>query len=95
VTNNAKHTDNKTDFQNMFHSNHAIMLLIDPKNGKIVNANHAACQFYGYPYKKLVKDITIHDINILTKSKVKTELGKALNNKKTISNSNIRYLQVK
>jgi len=79
MTNNKKPMDNKTDFQNMFHSNHVIMLLIDPNNGKIVDANVAACQFYGYPYKKLVKEIKIYDINILTKSEIKIEMEEALN----------------
>jgi PAS domain S-box-containing protein len=32
----------------MFHENRAVMLMIDPLSGRIVDANRAACSFYGY-----------------------------------------------
>jgi PAS domain S-box-containing protein len=32
----------------LFEDNHEALLLIDPINGKIVDANPAACEFYGY-----------------------------------------------
>lgn len=35
-------------YRSMFYSNHALMLFIDPENMDIVDANPAACAFYGY-----------------------------------------------
>lgn len=35
-------------YRHMFEDNHAIMLIIDPTDGTIVDANPAACSFYGY-----------------------------------------------
>jgi PAS domain S-box-containing protein len=32
----------------MFHENRAVMLMIDPHSGRIIDANRAACSFYGY-----------------------------------------------
>ena len=36
-------------FQSMFATHPAIMLLIEPETGLILEANPAAIQFYGYP----------------------------------------------
>mgnify|MGYP000909940042 CR=1 FL=1 len=36
-----------------FQSSKSIMLMIDPQNGKIMDANEAACVFYGYSYRRL------------------------------------------
>lgn len=36
-------------FRHLFEQHNAIMLLIDPATGKILNANQAAADFYGYP----------------------------------------------
>jgi PAS domain S-box-containing protein len=32
----------------MFHENRAVMLMVDPLSGRIIDANRAACSFYGY-----------------------------------------------
>ncbi|NYE56728.1 PAS domain S-box protein [Carboxydothermus ferrireducens] len=50
-------------FRNMFETNEAIMLLIEPKSGRIVDANKSACRFYGYPKETLV-EMDIGKINI-------------------------------
>lgn len=50
-------------FRSMFENANAIMLLIDPDSGKIIDANQAACRFYGYEYSRLVEDLYIADIN--------------------------------
>ncbi|MFH0994538.1 MAG: PAS domain S-box protein [Pseudomonadota bacterium] len=51
-------------YRNVFHNNHANMLLTDPETLDIVDANPAACAFYGYSCevltaKKLFDIITI------------------------------------
>jgi len=52
------------NFQSLFENRHTPMLLIDPVDGKIVDANPAACMFYGYNRVKL-RSLKITDINIL------------------------------
>src|SRR5512138_2247424 len=40
-------------YSSLFQKNHAVMLIIDPRDGRIVDANKAAIQFYGYTAEKL------------------------------------------
>jgi PAS domain S-box-containing protein len=40
-------------FRSMFERHHAVMLLIDPEFGKIIDANESAARFYGYPRAEL------------------------------------------
>jgi len=66
-------------FKNLFEHHSAIMLLIDPESGFIVDANNAATQFYGYS-KSVLQSMKIEDINTLSVEQVKTEREKARNN---------------
>jgi PAS domain S-box-containing protein len=50
-------------WQQMFHDNQAIKLLTDPLTGKIIDANRAACHFYGYPLEAL-REKTLNDLDI-------------------------------
>jgi PAS domain S-box-containing protein len=51
-------------YRSLFEDNHSVMLLIDPENADIVDANPAACSFYGFGKEDLTsKKIT--DINML------------------------------
>jgi len=63
-------------YASLFENNHAIMLLIDPRDGKIVDANPAACSFYGYTKAGILKK-KITDINTLTRMQVFREMGLA------------------
>ena len=60
------------DFSKIFRNHHAIMLMIDPQSGQILEANDAALSFYGYDKKQLIF-MSIQDINMLTPEQVKTE----------------------
>jgi len=51
-------------FHRMFREHTAAMLLIDPEGGKIVDANEAACGYYGYTREQLVS-LSVSDINSL------------------------------
>lgn len=42
-------------FRNMFETNEAVMLLIEPESGHIIDAHRAACRFYGYPKESLLQ----------------------------------------
>lgn len=50
-------------YSNLFHNNHEVMLLINPDDGRIVEANPAACSFYGYSNQELTAK-NFEDLNI-------------------------------
>ncbi len=50
-------------YHSLLEFNHAIILLINPNNGKIVDASLGAAEFYGYPIKKL-QGMRFTEINI-------------------------------
>lgn len=56
--------DSSEKFRTMFLNHGAIMFLIQPHTGRILEANHAAAQFYGYPIEKM-QQMTLHDVNTL------------------------------
>src|SRR4030081_3097636 len=60
-------------YRQMFENNRAVQLLLDPENGAIVDANMAACDFYGYTPDEL-KSMRIWDINVLSADKVRNEM---------------------
>ena len=60
----------------MFERHAAIMLLIDPGTGEIIDANQAAVDFYGYPKSKLCT-MLIDDINTLSPEQIAAERQKA------------------
>ncbi|MCF8379694.1 MAG: PAS domain S-box protein [Bacteroidales bacterium] len=64
-------------FRAIFENNHFVMLLINPENGQIIDANPAALNFYGYSYNKFITEIRIQDINISDPSEIKNNLKKA------------------
>jgi diguanylate cyclase (GGDEF)-like protein/PAS domain S-box-containing protein len=47
------HEESATQYRQMFEKNRAIQLLIDPADGSIVDANQAACEFYGYTAEQM------------------------------------------
>ena len=56
----------------LFGKHNAIMLLIEPDSGRIVDANEAASRFYGHPLETLQK-LTIQDINALNPAEILAE----------------------
>jgi len=60
----------------LFEMNASVMLLIDKDTARIVDANGAACNFYGYP-KKQLKTLKITDLNTLCAEGVFVELERA------------------
>jgi PAS domain S-box-containing protein len=61
----------------LFNNNHAVMLIIDPQSGLIIDANPAACRFYGYSRHKL-SSLQIYDLNINPPEEVDEAMQKAL-----------------
>jgi PAS domain S-box-containing protein len=68
--------EHEEQYKSLFQNNHAVMLLIDPETSHIVDANPAACTFYGFSREELAaKKIT--DINTLTNRQVSQKMRKA------------------
>ncbi|MEI6670104.1 MAG: response regulator [Acidobacteriota bacterium] len=63
-------------YRNQFMHNAAIMLLIDPAQGAIIDANDAAVAFYGYPRDRLLS-MRMTDIDVL-QEEAKQAVGPAL-----------------
>lgn len=84
ITAEKKAEAEKQEFSNLlkrvFVEHNAVMLMIEPISGKIVQANPAACNFYGYSKKELL-DMCIQDINTLSKKEVEELRLKALKEK--------------
>jgi PAS domain S-box-containing protein len=63
-------------FRKFFLKNDLVMLLIDPEDGTITEANTAALRFYGYSRQELLQK-RIQDINTLAPQEVARELERA------------------
>lgn len=74
VKNNLNKSE--TRYRQIFETNLAIKLIINPVNGKIVEANQSACEFYGYPLETLTS-MHITDINMFSDEEVEKEMEKA------------------
>ncbi len=74
--------DSEAAYRAMFEKNRAVKLLIDPRTGKIVEANPAACEFYGYSARAL-RGMRIMEINTLPPDQVQVEMSRALHAEQT------------
>ncbi len=63
-------------YRSLFKNNHAAMLLIDPASAQIIDANRAACSFYGWSHEEIT-GMKITDINMLSKEQVFEEMERA------------------
>ncbi|WP_128693774.1 PAS domain-containing protein [Methanoculleus taiwanensis] len=63
-------------YRSIFTTSHAVMLILDPETGDIVDANPAASVYYGYPHDVLT-EMTITEINTLDKDAAYAEMQKA------------------
>lgn len=64
--------DSETRFRHLFENNGSIMMVIDPESGKIVSANQAAANYYGYPLEQLA-GMPTSQINALTAEEISQE----------------------
>ena len=63
-------------YRSLFQNNHTAMLIVDPGTADIVDANRAACDFYGWTRKEITSR-KISDINILTEKEIFAEMTMA------------------
>jgi PAS domain S-box-containing protein len=70
------HRDRERLFAALFDNNNAVKLILDPVTGRIVDANPAAAEFYGYPRERLLR-MSIHDINPAPAGEVRAAMESA------------------
>ncbi len=92
--------ESESRYRSLFENNHSVMLLIDPLTAEIVDANPAACAFYGWTKDELTcKRIT--EINTLTPGEVSAAMASACRAERNqfefrhrLANGEVRDVQV-
>jgi len=92
--------ESETRYRSLFSNSHSVMLLIDAATGQIVDANTAACRYYGYSLAEL-KARNINNINTLPPEQVARELAEAQARRRNhflfthrLANSELRPVEV-
>ncbi len=87
-------------FRQMFERHSAVMLLIEPRSGMIVDANPAAVSFYGYPLAYL-RGKPLSKINLQSEDEISAEMQQALKEQRNyfvfdhrLANGDIRTVEV-
>lgn len=66
IANDARElSESEERYRQQFEQSEAVMLIIDPETGAVIDANPAACSFYGYSYRTL---LTLQNLDISTGS---------------------------
>ncbi|MDD2463927.1 MAG: PAS domain S-box protein [Desulfobulbus sp.] len=68
--------ESESRYRSLFQNNHAVMLLVDPDTGRVLDANPAAVDFYGWSREELLKK-SIGEINTLTAEEIQVAMGDA------------------
>ena len=63
-------------YRQMFENNTAVKLLVDPESGQVIDANAAACTFYGLSKTDLTS-LNVWDINVLSEAEVREAMARA------------------
>lgn len=87
-------------YLSLFITNQIAILLLDENNQKIIDANPAACQFYGWTHEEFITKRKT-DINVLTQEEILSEMDNSLKEGKNyllfqhrLSNGEIRDVKV-
>jgi PAS domain S-box-containing protein len=70
-------------FRSLFKYSHLVMLIIDPKDGSILDANEAAASFYGWSIDELTS-MWMGQINKFSREKLDSLIQKAMKREKDI-----------
>ncbi|MGQ9842823.1 MAG: PAS domain S-box protein [Spirochaetota bacterium] len=73
--------ESEEQYRSIFEDSKAVMLIIDPDDGRIVNANTAAEQFYGW-HKDELLSMKISDINTLSTEELHQKMDDVKNQKR-------------
>lgn len=74
--------ESELSYRNQFAKNTAVMLLVDPVDGAIIDANEAAQRFYGYTWERM-QAMTVKDINTLPPQELLRAMEEIKDNKTT------------
>ena len=93
-------TQSDERYKSLFEGNHSIMILVDPVTGNIIDANRAACRYYGWSYSEMCSK-NISEINQLSKDEIRSEMQMARDEKRNyfifrhlVANGTIRDVEV-
>lgn len=68
--------ESESRYQSLFENNHAVMLLIDPETGGIVDANPSACAYYGWSRDE-IRRMRMQKINTRPPQEVRAAMEQA------------------
>ncbi|MBN2892756.1 MAG: PAS domain S-box protein [Bacteroidales bacterium] len=77
-TTNTELRESEERFKTLFQDGKLVMLIIDPKSKKIIDANIAAQKFYGYDN---IKSMTIDQINTIPLSEIEEKIQQVISQK--------------
>jgi PAS domain S-box-containing protein len=75
------HPGSEIGYQDIFENPFAPMLIVNPNDGRIIDANQVALNFYGYSKKEML-NFHIWDINILSQQQMEVDMAKAKNERR-------------
>ncbi len=75
--------ERETLFRGMFEEHSAVMLLIAPETGSIIQANQAAANYYGYPRKEMLQ-MQIQQLNASLPEETEQNMRQALQKQKNM-----------
>ncbi|HOW68053.1 MAG TPA: PAS domain S-box protein [Candidatus Paceibacterota bacterium] len=68
--------ESENRYRALFENQHAMMFILDPAGGMILDANQAACQFYGWSREQM-RQMRISDINPLPPDQIQAAMERA------------------
>lgn len=71
------HRESEQRYRQIFEGNAAVKILVDPESGAIVDANRAACEFYGRPHSELT-GMTVFDLNPAPRDFIRQQLARSV-----------------
>jgi PAS domain S-box-containing protein len=87
-------------FHSMFDANSAVMYLLNPRTGRIIEVNLAAAEYYGYK-KAEMESMDIYTVNLISKEKMNANMNLAITGQENIfeyrhrkANGDIRDIEV-
>jgi len=67
-------------YRSLIQDNHSVMMVVDIKTKKVIEANNACCSFYGYSREEMLK-LNVSQINTLSIDEIEIKIQNAVSNK--------------
>lgn len=92
--------ESESKFRSLFENNHAVMLLIDPATAMIIDANRAACLYYGWSTEEFANK-RLSAINTLDENEINSQLHEAASEERSyfqfqhrLANGEVRDVEI-